>query len=191
MSISWINIFIKKQHNTTRVITLQTRTTHAPSTTNPETGGFLHKKLTATEETGDTESHTATATRSEFKTNTNTQAEEALPLINGPIHSSTRKEKRRPEPKTGRSKDPQALVQENPRPGAVISDRDQGQQCFNIKRTKERADSVLRRHFTQAYLESQASPSVSEGLLADHPNCGPSKDDVWFLDTVRIPCSSN
>ena len=52
MSISWINISIKKQHNTTRVITLQTRTTHALSTTTPETGGFLHKKLTATEETG-------------------------------------------------------------------------------------------------------------------------------------------
>ena len=52
MSISWINISIKKQHNTTRVITLQTRTTHALSTTTPETGGFLQKKLTATEETG-------------------------------------------------------------------------------------------------------------------------------------------
>jgi hypothetical protein len=181
MSISWNNIFIKKQHNTTRVITLQTRTTHAPSTTNPETGGFLHKKLTATEETGDTrtESHTATATRFEFKTNKNTQR----------LHSTTRhsvggssasdqrtdtlKHQEREEETGAKDGTEQGLKGASTRRlGAVIADRDQGQQCFNIKRTKGRADSVLRRHFTQADLESQASPPSTKAC-SRHPNCGP------------------
>jgi hypothetical protein len=182
MSISWTNIFIKKQHNNTRQITLQTRTTHASSTTTPETGGFLHKKLTATEETGDTEPHTATATRSEFKTNTNTQAEEALPLIQGPL-PSTRKEKKQPEPRTGRSKDPTALVQEESEQPALVKEAPESashQEHFYITR-KGRADSGPKTLHSSASGESGIS--FHQRRLARRPT---SKSlAVLVLDTVK------
>jgi hypothetical protein len=56
---------------------------------------------------------------------------------------------------------------------------DQGQQGFHQDQRKK--------ELIQFYedLESQASPSVSEGLLADHRNCGPSLD-VLILDTVKV-----
>jgi hypothetical protein len=187
MSISWTNISITKQHNNTRQITLQTRTTHASSTTNPETGGFLHKKLTATEETGDTESHTATATRSEFKTNTNTQAEEALPLIQGPLHSSTRKEKKQPEPRTGRSKDPTALVQEeSEQPKALVKEAPESsshqEQHFYITRTKGRADSGPKTLHSSA--SGEPGISFHQRRLARRPELRTSLA-VLVLDTVK------
>jgi hypothetical protein len=49
MTIADINIFIKNQHTTTKLIILQMGTTHTLNTSSPENGGLLHKKLMTAE----------------------------------------------------------------------------------------------------------------------------------------------
>jgi hypothetical protein len=182
---------IAQHHNSAKLQLCNSLLTTLYSPTPTTTTGTSSISLRASQEKlTDFQSHTATATGSEFKTNTNDTQRLHIndKLSFGGSSSSNpstdtlkqqeREKKRRPEQRRN-GKDFEALVQDEPEQSE--RSRTAG---LPPRPTKEGADSGLRRHFTSVFGEP-GSPSVSEGLLADHPNYGPSLD-VLVLDTVNV-----
>jgi hypothetical protein len=193
MSISWTNIFIKKQHNTTRLITLQTRTTHALSTANPETGGFLHKKLTATEETGAKptgghEDSNKSIYESADKRTTSCKYQEREDKTGA--KDGTEQGPKGANRRTGAgSKGASAR-----RTGAGISDRPRTAALQHPGPQRRGADSVIHEaQYRKSIRNAKHLPSrkASRTIESDHPTCGPPATrrrciDVLVLDTVRV-----